>query len=197
MATERTGRGVLGKRFVHRWMLCLVVGLALLVSSATPGHAGGTRGGWSGGGGGWSGGGGGGWHGGGWNGGGWHGGSVGWNNGWHGGGWGWRGPGWGWGWGGWGWRAGWGPGWWGPGWWGPGVVVGAPLWNPWVVGGPWVAGSSWTPPLVVADQAPPPPVMVQQGQFWYYCQSPAGYYPYVAECPGGAWIKVPPRPADQ
>src|SRR5262245_51725902 len=196
MATERTGRGVLGKRFVSRSMLCLVVGLVLLVSSATPGHAGGTHGGWSGGGGGWHGGGwsggGGGWHGGGWN-----GRPAAWNNGWH-GGWGWRGPGWGWGWGGWGWGGwGWRAGWWGPGWGGPGVVVGAPLWSPWVVGGPWVAAPGWTPPLLVADQAPSPPVMVQQAQFWYYCQNPAGYYPYVAECPGSAWIKVPPRPADQ
>lgn len=27
--------------------------------------------------------------------------------------------------------------------------------------------------------------------FWYWCSSPAGYYPNVNECPGG-WVAVPP-----
>jgi len=31
-------------------------------------------------------------------------------------------------------------------------------------------------------------------QYWAYCQSPAGYYPYMQGCPGG-WIPVPPTPA--
>jgi len=30
-------------------------------------------------------------------------------------------------------------------------------------------------PLVIQQAAPPP-------QVWYYCDSPAGYYPYVATC---------------
>jgi len=30
-------------------------------------------------------------------------------------------------------------------------------------------------------------------QYWAYCQSPEGYYPYVQDCPGG-WIPVPPTP---
>jgi hypothetical protein len=57
------------------------------------------------------------------------------------------------------------------------------------------------PPVVVA----PPPVYVQpQPQvyvqppppqpYWYYCDNPQGYYPYVAQCPGG-WRAVPPTPA--
>ena len=30
-----------------------------------------------------------------------------------------------------------------------------------------------------------------QPQYWAYCPSPQGYYPYVAECPGG-WLPVQP-----
>lgn len=48
------------------------------------------------------------------------------------------------------------------------------------------------PPVVVtppAAEVTPPPA-----QYWYYCQDPAGYYPTVAQCPGG-WIQVPPRSA--
>jgi len=44
----------------------------------------------------------------------------------------------------------------------------------------------------------PPPVYVQpetqqeqRDQYWYYCQDPQGYYPYVKNCPGG-WMKVVP-----
>lgn len=31
--------------------------------------------------------------------------------------------------------------------------------------------------------------------FWYFCEKPQGYYPYVRACPGG-WQKVPARPPD-
>jgi hypothetical protein len=47
------------------------------------------------------------------------------------------------------------------------------------------------PPVVVA----PPPVVVQPSppppQYWYYCDDAKGYYPYVAQCPGG-WRAVTP-----
>ncbi len=36
-----------------------------------------------------------------------------------------------------------------------------------------------TPPVVVVPQAPLPP----QPQYWYYCASARGYYPYVPSCP--------------
>ncbi|MGC9185416.1 MAG: hypothetical protein ACP5GC_08225 [Thiomonas sp.] len=56
--------------------------------------------------------------------------------------------------------------------------------------------STWSPPVVVERQ----PVVVQSlppgpapQSFWYYCQSPAGYYPYVSVCPGG-WTTVPATP---
>ena len=28
--------------------------------------------------------------------------------------------------------------------------------------------------------------------YWYYCQNPAGYYPYVSQCPRGWLTVVPP-----
>lgn len=73
-----------------------------------------------------------------------------------------------------------------------GVFIGAPLfWGPWWWGPPaW----SYSPPVVIERQ---PPVFVQpepQPQYWYYCQNPQGYYPYIQQCPGG-WLQVvPPTP---
>lgn len=29
--------------------------------------------------------------------------------------------------------------------------------------------------------------------YWYFCQNPEGYYPYVKQCPDG-WMKVVPSP---
>lgn len=56
------------------------------------------------------------------------------------------------------------------------------------------------PPTVVVQS---PPVYVEQGNaqaapapapsYWYYCNNPQGYYPYVKECPTG-WQKVMPQP---
>jgi hypothetical protein len=140
----------------------------------------------------------------------WHG--PGWNT-WHGGGrpWGpaWR-PGWGWGgwgWNGWGWGTGWGPGWgpgWGVGWnsgwgWGPGV------WG-WGVGAPIVIAPSstavWAPPFEptvyvererAAAEVPAAPVAEPSAQqWWYWCASARGYYPYVGACPEG-WQRVAPQ----
>lgn len=72
-------------------------------------------------------------------------------------------------------------------------------------------GPSWGPaypyyyypyyatPNVVAQQ--PPDEYVQQSVpqseesgYWYYCQDPKGYYPYVKKCPNG-WMKVAPSTA--
>lgn len=60
------------------------------------------------------------------------------------------------------------------------------------------------PPVIMAPSAPPvyieqgqaseaeqPPVQPQaQSNYWYYCNNPDGYYPYIKQCPGG-WKKVP------
>ena len=68
--------------------------------------------------------------------------------------------------------------WGGPLWWGPGF---APY------------GFFAPPPVVVQQQ---PPVYVQpepqQTDYWYYCQNPQGYYPYIKSCPGG-WMRVVPE----
>ena len=69
-------------------------------------------------------------------------------------------------------------GWGHPGWWEPAL--------PYYV----------APPVVVQQE---PPVYIQQPEsqphqpnYWYYCQSPQGYYPYVQQCPGGWMTVVPP-----
>ncbi len=47
-----------------------------------------------------------------------------------------------------------------------------------------------SPPVYIQRQ---PPVYVQQPtSYWYYCQDPAGYYPYVQSCPT-PWMKVLPQ----
>jgi hypothetical protein len=71
------------------------------------------------------------------------------------------------------------------GFWGPRVFLGPPaFWYP------------YTLPPVIVEAAPGPQVSVQPPpaapQYWYYCESPRGYYPYVPQCPGG-WLEVVPR----
>ena len=48
---------------------------------------------------------------------------------------------------------------------------------------------AYAPPAYVS----PSPAPVQQAYSWYYCPSSNGYYPYVAQCPGG-WQQVSPTP---
>lgn len=43
------------------------------------------------------------------------------------------------------------------------------------------------------DIEPPVNIEPQQTYYWYYCQNPKGYYPYVTSCPGG-WTRVVPTP---
>lgn len=71
-----------------------------------------------------------------------------------------------------------GPGW-GP-WWGPVYTYPYPYYA--------------SPPVVV--QQPPaeyvqPSTQSEEPSYWYYCQNPQGYYPYVKQCPNG-WLKVVP-----
>ena len=82
---------------------------------------------------------------------------------------------------------------------GVGIVVGSPFWGPWYYPPPYYY-PPYYPPVVIERQAPP--VYIEQSPavesrpqagYWYYCQSPSGYYPEVRECPGG-WVKVLPRP---
>ena len=73
----------------------------------------------------------------------------------------------------------------------------------WVVGGLWYLypapvypyPNPWEPPPFeyvtppAGSFAPPPP----PAQYWYYCESAGGYYPYVQACPGG-WTPMPALP---
>lgn len=67
----------------------------------------------------------------------------------------------------------------------------------------WVVGSGWyfypvpaypyptyIPPAIIVQQPPPAPAGLPPAQFWYYCDDPQGYYPYVAAC-NGPWREVP------
>jgi hypothetical protein len=62
------------------------------------------------------------------------------------------------------------------------------------------------PPVVVAPAQPP--VYIEQAPqasapsaatspantgYWYHCDNPDGYYPYIKDCPGG-WRQVVPTP---
>jgi hypothetical protein len=95
----------------------------------------------------------------------------------------------------------------------PLVVAGVLVTAPFVIIGSAVAAA--TPPVVVspppvvmpaprmapapmmapAPRMAPPPMMASAPvapSYWYYCEDPAGYHPYVAQCPGG-WLPVVPR----
>ena len=45
--------------------------------------------------------------------------------------------------------------------------------------------------VIIEQQETAPPTQPQI-QYWYYCQNPEGYYPYVKQCPGG-WLQVVPQ----
>jgi len=78
----------------------------------------------------------------------------------------------------------------GPGyWWGSPYWWGAPY--PYYPYYPYYYGA---PPTVVqqAPQVYVQPEAQAQPSYWYYCQNPQGYYPYVQQCPGGWMTVVPP-----
>lgn len=61
----------------------------------------------------------------------------------------------------------------------------------------------YPPQTVIVPTTPPVYIQQQQAQpaqpqtnYWYYCQNPDGYYPYVKRCPGG-WLQVAPQPPGQ
>ena len=109
----------------------------------------------------------------------WSGGGVRGGSAWHGGGW--HGEGWHGGVGVWV-----GPGWW-PGWWGYPDYPYYPYYP------------YYTYPYYLAPPAVAPPqsyeyIQPEEPSYWYFCQDPNGYYPYVKRCPKG-WLKVVPSPA--
>ncbi len=50
-------------------------------------------------------------------------------------------------------------------------------------------------PQVYIQQDTQPQVQQQTPatNYWYHCDNPEGYYPYIKDCPGG-WMKVLPTP---
>jgi len=95
--------------------------------------------------------------------------------GWHGGYYGWRGYG--------------GPywGWYGLGpWWGWGYPYGYPYYA-------YPYANPYAYPYSAYPSAQLPTPSEPQQSYWYYCQNPQGYYPYVRDCPGG-WTQVVPTP---
>lgn len=83
-----------------------------------------------------------------------------------------------------------------------GASIGGPVWGP-AWGPVWYPPPYYYPPQVVVVPPSQPPVYVEQAepaaqpapaqQYWYFCKSSKGYYPYVKECPEG-WQKVLPQP---
>ena len=78
-----------------------------------------------------------------------------------------------------------------------GFNVGIPLYGPPAYGpNPYWGPPPYyypAPPVVVVPQQPQTYVQrnQQESSYWYYCQNPQGYYPYIKSCPGG-WMKVVP-----
>lgn len=92
---------------------------------------------------------------------------------------------------------------WGPGW-GPVVGLGLGL-GLWELSRPYYYPYDryyYPQPVIIQQQSPdvyiqqapqPPSAPAQEPVYWYYCQDPQGYYPYVKQCLKG-WMKVVPAP---
>lgn len=81
-----------------------------------------------------------------------------------------------------------------------GVTIG-PYWGPWYYPPAPYYYPPYYPPVVV--EPPSRQVYIEQQpadaastNYWYYCATAKGYYPYVKVCPSG-WQKVLPQPPDQ
>jgi hypothetical protein len=95
------------------------------------------------------------------------------------------------------WRGGWGPRFRGGVFFGPSIGFGlyAPLWAPppvYYAPPPVVVQQGYAAPPAYAAPAygPPPAAAAPNPGYWYYCNDPQGYYPYIREC-GGQWQTVP------
>jgi hypothetical protein len=77
-----------------------------------------------------------------------------------------------------------------------GLYLGVPLYAPPLYGpGYYPYGYGYPPPVVYSAPpvyAAPAAPQAAAEQYWYYCTSPQGYYPYVKQCPPG-WMKVVPQ----
>jgi hypothetical protein len=66
-----------------------------------------------------------------------------------------------------------------------------PFYYPYYSPPPTVITVPATPPVYI--QQSPPAVQQYPSGYWYYCNNPKGYYPYIKECPNG-WQQVEPIP---
>lgn len=76
-----------------------------------------------------------------------------------------------------------------------GFYFGGPLYNPYYnypYYPPAVVAVPATPPVYIQQSAPPAQQQYPSG-YWYFCDKPQGYYPYIKECPPG-WQQVEPTP---
>lgn len=69
---------------------------------------------------------------------------------------------------------------------------GGPYYSPYYAYPPTVVTIPVTPPVYI-QQSPPVTQQYPPG-YWYYCNNPDGYYPYIKECPQG-WQQVDPIPS--
>ncbi len=76
-----------------------------------------------------------------------------------------------------------------PYWWGPDPFFYP--YRPYIYNQPPVIIEQRDPPVYVQRQLAAPPAPAASS-VWYYCQNPAGYYPYVQSC-GQPWVSVDPR----
>jgi hypothetical protein len=99
-----------------------------------------------------------------------------------------------------------------------GVSIGVPVFSPWFYPPPYYYPPApyhyppapyyyppspyyYPPPIVSVPSSPPvyiereisEPAPPQSSSYWYYCDNPQGYYPYVKQCPAG-WQMVAPQP---
>ncbi|MDD5411928.1 MAG: hypothetical protein PHF31_11040 [Methylobacter sp.] len=69
---------------------------------------------------------------------------------------------------------------------------GRPYYSPYYAYPPALVTVPATPPVYI-QQSPPTAQQYPSG-YWYYCNNPEGYYPYINECPTG-WQQVEPIPS--
>ena len=81
-----------------------------------------------------------------------------------------------------------------------GIYFGAPFYSYPYYGYPYQYPYYYPPAVVTVPVTPPvyiqqsPPAAQQNAPgYWYYCNNPEGYYPYIKECPNG-WQQVEPLP---
>jgi len=77
-------------------------------------------------------------------------------------------------------------------WWGPRTYAYPGWWWPYSYSYSYPYPSYQAPPQVMEQPPAYSEPEQQQPDYWYYCQNPQGYYPYIKSCPGG-WMQVKPN----